>query len=87
MSRTVWQLHDAKDRLSELVERAITSGPQFIAKGSRPVAVLLSADEYETLAPCRSRPKLVDILLRCPVPGFLIEKTRGHSGTRERDRD
>ncbi len=77
MNRSVWQLQEAKNRFSELVERAVHSGAQVITKHGRPVAVLISTDEYEKLAHPRPREKLVDILRRCPVPGFVIEKTRG----------
>ncbi len=76
MNRTVWQLQEAKNRLSELVERAATSGAQVITKHGRPVAVLLSTEAYEKLAHPRPREKLVDILRRCPAPE-VIEKTRG----------
>ena len=77
MKHAVWQLQEAKNRFSELVERAVTSGAQVITKHGRPVAVLISTDEYEKLAHPRGREKLVDILRRCPEPGFVIDKTRG----------
>jgi antitoxin Phd len=77
MKHAVWQLQEAKNRFSELVERAATSGAQVITKHGRPVAVLLSTDEYEELTHPRGREKLVDILRRCPAPGLVIEKTRG----------
>jgi len=83
MNRSVWQLQEAKNRFSELVERAVNLGAQIITKHGRPVAVLISTDEYEKLAHPQPREKLVDILRRCPVPGFVIEKTRG--GVREVD--
>ena len=72
---TSWQLQEAKNRLSEVVERAVTKGAQVITKHGRPVVVVVSAQEYEKLT--RSRERLVDILERCPIPGFLIQKTRG----------
>ena len=74
---TVWQLQEAKNRLSEVVERAVTKGAQVITKHGRPVAVVLSAKEYAKLT--RPREKLVDILRRCPMPGFVIQKTRGQA--------
>jgi prevent-host-death family protein len=74
---TVWQLQEAKNRLSEVVERAVTKGAQVITKHGRPVVVVVSAKEYDKLTRSRSGKKLVDILRRCPMPGFAIEKTRG----------
>ena len=75
--KTVWQLQEAKNRLSEVVERAVTRGAQVITKHGRPVVVVISTEKYEQLTHSRPREKLVDILRRCPVPGFEVEKTRG----------
>ena len=72
---TSWQLQEAKNRLSEVVERAVTKGAQVITKHGRPVVVVISTQEYEKLT--RPRERLVDILERCPMPSFVIEKTRG----------
>ena len=77
---TVWQLQEAKKRLSEVVDRAVTEGAQVITKHGRPVVVVISAREYEKLTHAAPREKLLKILRRCPVPGFVIEKTRGPAG-------
>lgn len=74
---TVWQLQEAKNRLSEVVDRAVTKGAQVITKHGRPVVVVISAQEYEKLTHGGPREKLVEILRRCPVSGFVVEKTRG----------
>ncbi len=42
---TIWQLQEAKNRLSEVVERAVTTGAQLITKHGRPVVVVISAQE------------------------------------------
>jgi len=43
-------LTEARDRLSEIVDSAATSGEAFtITKHGRPMAVILSYDEYESL--------------------------------------
>jgi len=70
---TVWQLQEAKSRLSELVESAQHRGAQTITKHGKPVAVVLSAQAYSNLQPRR---KIVDILRECPEPGFAIERLR-----------
>lgn len=64
---TVWQLQEAKNRLSELVECALHSGAQTITRHGKPVAVVISSDEYDLLRPKR---KLVDLLRECPRPGL-----------------
>ena len=47
MSR--WQLQQAKQRFSELVERARTDGPQVVTRNGREVVVILDIEEYERL--------------------------------------
>ena len=44
--KTTLQLQEAKNRLSELVEQAMTTGAQVITKHGRPAVVVLSATKY-----------------------------------------
>jgi prevent-host-death family protein len=44
-----WSLADAKAKLSEVVERAKTQGPQHLTKNGKDAAVVLSAEEYRRL--------------------------------------
>lgn len=59
-----WQLQDAKNRFSELVQRARQEGPQVVTLRGRRAAVVLSAEAYDALL--RERPSLVDHLLAGP---------------------
>jgi len=59
-----WQLQDAKNRFSELVQRARQEGPQVVTLRGRRAAVVLSAEAYDALR--RERPSLVDHLLAGP---------------------
>ncbi len=61
-----WQIQEAKSRLSALITEAQRAGPQAITRHGRPVAVLLSADDFERL---RSHPKtpLVEFLASVPL--------------------
>ena len=45
----VWQMQDAKARLSEVVKCAETLGPQNITVNGQPVAVVISQAMYEKL--------------------------------------
>jgi prevent-host-death family protein len=60
-----WQLQDAKNRFSELVQRARNEGPQVVTLRGRRAAVVLSAEAYEALL--GERPSLVDHLLAGPA--------------------
>jgi len=47
---TIWQLHEAAARLDEMIDQAVSNGPQTIALHGKEIAVLLSIAEYQTLA-------------------------------------
>jgi len=42
-----WTVATAKARLSEVIDRARTHGPQLITRNGRPAAVVVGADEWE----------------------------------------
>jgi prevent-host-death family protein len=44
-----WQLQEAKNRLSQVVDRAVNDGPQTITLRGKPAAVVVSFDEYRKL--------------------------------------
>jgi prevent-host-death family protein len=47
---TRWQLQDAKQQFSRLVERARTEGPQLVTRNGKEVAVVLDVREYRRLS-------------------------------------
>lgn len=59
-----WQLQEAKARFSELVRQAAHDGPQEITLHGRPVAIVISREEFDRLVGGRS---LVDFLQRSPL--------------------
>ena len=60
MSR--WQLQEAKQRFSQLVDLAEEEGPQVVTRHGTEVAVVLAATAYRDLV-SQARPSLKDILL------------------------
>jgi antitoxin Phd len=60
----VWQLQAAKQRFSELVERAQREGPQLVTKHGREAVVVVSAEEYRRLK--GPADDLVDFLRSAP---------------------
>lgn len=69
-SPAVWQLQDAKNRLSQVVDQAERIGPQIITRRGVEAAVVLSAEEYRRLTGTRDR--IVELLRRAPkIPGGL----------------
>lgn len=45
----LWQLQDAKQRFSEVVERARSEGAQVVTRRGRQVVVVLSVERYREL--------------------------------------
>jgi prevent-host-death family protein len=76
-----WQLQDAKKRFSELVDRAISSGPQIVTRWGKEVVVILSKDEYRGLTARQS--SLVDFFRESPLVGLELELERDKSLPRE----
>lgn len=60
-----WALQDAKNRFSEVVQRARREGPQTVTLRGERAAVVLSAADYDALV--HDRPSLVDDLLSGPA--------------------
>lgn len=48
MSRT-WQLQEAKNKFSEVVEEALTQGPQVITKRGVEAVIVLAYSDYQKL--------------------------------------
>lgn len=67
--KTVWQIQEAKNRFSELVESALTGKVQTITRHGKPVVVILAATDYRRAKPRR---KIVDVLQACPGPGLEL---------------
>ncbi len=45
----MWQLAEAKNRFSEIVEKALAEGPQYVTKRGREAVVVIAATEYRKL--------------------------------------
>jgi len=72
---TVWPLQEAKTRLSEVIERAHTEGPQMVTRHGAERAVILSVEDYRALV--AHRPDFKSYLLGGPkVDAFEIERDR-----------
>ena len=71
----VWHVQEAKTRLSEVIERAHTEGPQTITRHGAERAVVLSIEDYRALV--AQKPDFKAHLLGGPkVDHFTIERDR-----------
>jgi len=72
---TTWQVQDAKAHFSEIIERAHTEGPQTITRHGAERAVVLSIEDYRTLA--ANKPDFKAYLLGGPkVDDFSVPRDR-----------
>jgi prevent-host-death family protein len=71
----IWQVQEAKTRLSEVIEQAHGHGPQIITRHGAERAVVLSMEDYHALT--AHKPNLKAYLLGGPkVDNFVIERDR-----------
>ncbi len=73
----VWQLQDAKSKLSQLVNLALNEGPQIVTRHGEEVIVVLSIDEYRALV--EPKPTLLELLLNSPLSGSNLKLERDRS--------
>ena len=68
---TDWQLQDAKNRFSAVVNAALAGEPQRVTRRGKPAVVVLSVEEYERLRKGKpdSTPTFVEHLLAIPKGG------------------
>ena len=74
-----WQIQDAKNKLSEVIARALKQGPQLITRHGEKTVVVVSYVEYEKLR--KSQGKLSEFFGASPLSG--IEMKRDKSMPRE----
>jgi prevent-host-death family protein len=79
----VWQVQEAKARFSELVDEVIHDGYQTISRSGKPVAVLLSTEEFEKLK--TDKGTLVDFFMNAPFPEYDLDLERDKDTGREVD--
>ena len=75
-----WQVQEAKQRFSALVQDALDDGPQIVTRHGEAVVVVIAVEEYERLR--GQRPSFNEFLLN--APDFTqLELERGRSLPRE----
>ena len=74
----VWQVQEAKNHFSELIDRALREGPQTVTRHGKPVVRVVAVTEGEGEAPADDG--FMEFLLSAPkVEGGLPEMPRDTS--------
>lgn len=63
-----WQLQDAKNRFSAVVDAALTGEPQQVTRRGKPAVVVLAVEDYQRLCQAEqaNAPNFIDHLLAIP---------------------
>lgn len=89
-----WALAKAKDNFSEVVDRALREGPQYVTRHGKDCVVILSREEFDRLetgnggksvVPVREYKDFKDWLLNAPVDLSKVDLTRERSPMRPVD--
>jgi antitoxin Phd len=76
----VWQLQEAKNRFSEVVEEALQHGPQVVTRRGVETVIVLSYAEYRKLM--LQQKKLSEFFRGSPLAEAELDLTRDKSGLR-----
>ena len=77
----VWQLQEAKNKFSNLVDRAQNEGPQLVTKHGKESVVVLSVEDYQKITKPKSN--LLNFLKSSPLSGTSLDIQRDKSTSRE----
>lgn len=77
----VWQLQEAKNKFSEVVNEALAKGPQVVTRHGEKVVVILSREEYLRLK--KGKPTLSEFFRQSPLVGVDLDLERDRSYPRD----
>jgi prevent-host-death family protein len=84
MKNSVWQVQEAKNKLSEVIDRALKKGPQIITRHGVEAVIVISYPEYRKLL--SSQTKLSEFFRDSPLHGVAPDLKRDN-GSWRRDVD
>jgi len=76
-----WGVAEAKARLSEVIDRVLSDGPQTITRKGKKAVVVVSADEWERKT--KQRGSLAQFFANAPLQGSGLEIDRPQDGPRD----
>jgi prevent-host-death family protein len=83
MPPATWTVAEAKAKLSEVIERAQSGGPQTITKNGRTAVVVVDALEWERKT--KRRGSLAEFFAASPLPKSGLKITRSKEKPRKMD--
>jgi len=77
----VWQLQEAKNKFSHLVDKARHDGPQFVTKHGKESVVIIAIEDYQKLNKPTS--DLISFFKHSPLSDINLDLTRDKSASRD----
>lgn len=78
-----WTVAEAKAKFSEIIERAMSEGPQTITRKGRTAAVVVGAEEWQRKT--RRTGNLAEFFAESPLRGSGLKVTRSKAKPRKID--
>lgn len=76
-----WQIQEAKNRLSELVRKARSEGPQVITLHGKDAVVVVAANDFRAMAPKQG--SLAEFMRKSPLAGIQLDIKRSRDTGRD----
>ncbi len=77
----VWQIQEAKNKFSEVIDQALKNGPQVITKRGVETAIVLSYADYRKIL--LNQQTLSEFFSASPLAGLDIDLERDTGGARD----
>ena len=77
----IWQLQEAKNKFSNLVDKARHDGPQVVTKHGKESVVIIAIEEYQKLN--KPTTDLISFLKKSPLSDINLDLTRDKSSSRD----
>jgi len=77
----VWQLQEAKNKFSNLVDKARHEGPQVVTKHGKESVVIIAIEDYQKLNKPTS--DLISFFKKSPLSDIDLDLTRDKSSSRD----
>ena len=78
-----WQLQEAKNKFSEVIDKAIKDGPQVVTRRGIETVVVVSVDEYRNLT--KPQTDIVDFFQKSPLKDANLDLARNRDLPRKVD--
>ncbi len=75
-----WQLQEAKNKFSEVVDTSVKNGPQIISRRGRNTAVVISFEDYRRYIAPEPKLNFKEWLMQAPVADLEIKRDQTLTG-------